>query len=145
MQLGFRVTSIDEVAAALDGLDISYQLPGPKRLVTVDPDGNRVHVAEVRKAGSLNRVSSAECHGTLLHRMDTAEQFALWRAAWCVLLDGTLLAIGSAARPGPLMYFRNPSAALMLFRTHPTAVVRNFMRACRSESRSTVNMFRIGH
>jgi hypothetical protein len=44
VQLGFRVTSIDEVAAALDGLDISHQLPGPKRLVTVDPDGNRVHV-----------------------------------------------------------------------------------------------------
>jgi hypothetical protein len=27
VQLGFRVTSIDEVAAALDGLDISHQLP----------------------------------------------------------------------------------------------------------------------
>jgi hypothetical protein len=31
----------------LDGLNITYELPMVRRLLTTDPDGNRVHLAEV--------------------------------------------------------------------------------------------------
>ncbi len=47
VQLGFRVTNIGEIAAGLDELGCDYERPLPRRLRTVDPDGNRVHVSEV--------------------------------------------------------------------------------------------------
>ena len=46
VQLGLRVVSIEDVAARFDELGTPYELPLPKRLVTRDPDGNRVHLSE---------------------------------------------------------------------------------------------------
>jgi catechol 2,3-dioxygenase-like lactoylglutathione lyase family enzyme len=47
VQLGFRVTDIDAIAAALTDLGIDYERPMRRRLRTRDPDGNPVHMSEI--------------------------------------------------------------------------------------------------
>lgn len=47
VQLGFRVTDVATVAADLTRLGIDYEIPGVRRLRTMDPDGNRVHLTDV--------------------------------------------------------------------------------------------------
>jgi catechol 2,3-dioxygenase-like lactoylglutathione lyase family enzyme len=49
VNLGFRVDSVTDVAAALDGLNVEYELvePRPHLLRTQDPDGNQVHLVDV--------------------------------------------------------------------------------------------------
>lgn len=47
IQLGFRVTDVATVAAALTRLGVEYEIPGVRRLRTTDPDGNRVHLTDV--------------------------------------------------------------------------------------------------
>lgn len=49
VQLGFYVADLASIAAELDRLKISYELPMIHRLRTEDPDGNRVHLTEVAK------------------------------------------------------------------------------------------------
>ena len=48
VQLGFHVADRATIAAELDRLNISYELPMIRRLTTRDPDCNRVHLTEVR-------------------------------------------------------------------------------------------------
>ncbi|WP_370464887.1 hypothetical protein [Mycolicibacterium sp. P1-18] len=50
VQLGFRVADLASVITELDRLGTGYELPMARRLRTTDPDGNRVHVAEVSHA-----------------------------------------------------------------------------------------------
>jgi hypothetical protein len=47
VQLGFHVGDLARVAAELDRLNITYELPMVRRLLTTDPDRNRVHLTEV--------------------------------------------------------------------------------------------------
>lgn len=47
VQLGFRVTDVATVAAELTSLGIEYEIPGARRLRTMDPNGNRVHLTDV--------------------------------------------------------------------------------------------------
>lgn len=47
IQLGFRVTSLEEVREALHTIGTACQVPGPHRLQTRDPDGNRIHVSQI--------------------------------------------------------------------------------------------------
>lgn len=47
VQIGLRVSSTDHVAARLRSAGFDFVRLGPRRLRTVDPDGNRVHVTDV--------------------------------------------------------------------------------------------------
>ncbi len=47
VQLGFRVTDIATAAAELTRRGIEYEIPGVRRLRTIDPDGSRVHLTDV--------------------------------------------------------------------------------------------------
>lgn len=47
VQLGFRVSDVAAVAAALARLGVGYEIPGVRRLRTTDPNGNRVHLTDV--------------------------------------------------------------------------------------------------
>lgn len=49
VQLGLRVGNVDEVAVALQRAGAAVEIPGPKRLTTTDPDGNRVHLTEAHQ------------------------------------------------------------------------------------------------
>jgi hypothetical protein len=42
--LGFQVADMAEVARSLDRSGFGWECPGPNRLQTHDPDGNRIHV-----------------------------------------------------------------------------------------------------
>ncbi|MFN8228338.1 MAG: VOC family protein [Mycobacterium sp.] len=48
VQLGFRVPDIAAIAHRLDGVGVLYELPLRHRLTTRDPDGNRVHLSQLR-------------------------------------------------------------------------------------------------
>jgi hypothetical protein len=48
VQLGFRVRSIAEVSRRLADLGIEHNLTGPMVLQTVDPDGSRIHLVQIR-------------------------------------------------------------------------------------------------
>lgn len=50
VQLGFRVKDIEALAEKLTALGVGVEIPGPRRLTTRDPDGNRVHFSEVRRS-----------------------------------------------------------------------------------------------
>lgn len=47
VQLGFRVTNLKAIAATLIRIGVAFEIPGPRRLRTRDPDGNTVHFVEV--------------------------------------------------------------------------------------------------
>ncbi|BBX01959.1 VOC family protein [Mycolicibacterium moriokaense] len=65
LQLGFRVTNIADVTVRLDELGAQYALPGPMRLRTRDPDGNQVHLSQVRDD---NRNQEESGHGRVHSR-----------------------------------------------------------------------------
>lgn len=46
-QLGLRVANLDAAAEALRAAGFTCEIPGPRRLRTTDPDGNRVHLTQV--------------------------------------------------------------------------------------------------
>ena len=48
VQLGFRVVDIGQTAASLSELGFAVDLALPRRLRTIDPDGNRVHLSQLR-------------------------------------------------------------------------------------------------
>ncbi|MCP9274041.1 VOC family protein [Mycolicibacterium arenosum] len=51
VQLGFRVTDIGILVSALTEIGADFETPGPRRLTTQDPDGNRVHFSEIVRSG----------------------------------------------------------------------------------------------
>jgi hypothetical protein len=56
----------------LDGLNITYELPVVTRLLTTDPDGNRVHLTEVAEANE-------RCSGPGLEDRPTEVAALPWR------------------------------------------------------------------
>lgn len=50
VQLGFRVRDVGALAEKLTAIDADIEIPGPRRLRTRDPDGNRVHFSEIRRS-----------------------------------------------------------------------------------------------
>lgn len=54
VQLGFRVGDISQAAASLEELGVAADVPLPGRLHTFDPDGNRVHLSQLRTARHIN-------------------------------------------------------------------------------------------